>query len=154
MFYGVKSKSDSVRTPTYILDWVTKTFGEWFDPTPFEPHFDPSKHPNGLTIPWKTTNYCNPPFSIAFRFLRKCYEESGKTIVFMCKLDLLGRKCFRGGCDIILFNNKVCFPGYENKPPRFMICLLVFHAKASNKFHFFEELNGREFSFSIRFKSV
>jgi hypothetical protein len=146
MFFA-KSKSDSVRTPDYILEWVTNTFGEWFDPTPFQLHFDPEKHQDGLVIPWKTTNYCNPPFSIAYKFLRKCYKEYkvGNITVFLCKTDLLGRKCFRGMCDIVFFHNKVRFPGYGDKPPRFSCCMLVFHAGADNKFLFFEELGGDEF---------
>ena len=145
----VKSSSDTVRTPDYILDWVTNTFGDYFDPTPFCPDFDPGKHVDGLEIPWKKLSYCNPPFSKASKFLRKCYQEnkpsSKKTTIFLCKLELLGRIAFKGGCDIILFHKNVCFPPHT-KPPRFSTCLLVFHDNSNNNYMFFEDLTGNEFN--------
>ena len=147
MYYGVKSNSDSVRTPENILNWVTETFGPYFDPTPYNPSYDPAKDTDGLVIPWQDVTYCNPPFSISYQFLKKCYKESkpGRVIVFLCKTDVLGIKTFTGGCDIVLFNKKVCFPGYSNKPPRFNCCLLVFHEHSDNKYYFFESLTGNEF---------
>ena len=147
-FTHARSRTDSVRTPPHILSWMRETFGEYFDPCPYIEDWSADKHTNGLKIDWKDLNYVNPPFSKGFLFLKKAYKEvaKGKTIVFLCKTEMTGRKCFKGMCDIIFFKTPVSFPGYGGTPPRFVCCLLVFHKSACNKFFFYETLVGTEFN--------
>jgi len=148
-FTFAKSRTDSVRTPTYILDWMSKTYGpSYFDPCPLVENWSADKHTDGLAIDWKKINFVNPPFSKGSMFLKKVYKEAaqGRTIVFLCKTELTGRKCFRGMCDIIFFKTPVSFPGYGNKSPRFVCCLLLFHKNAQDKYFFFESLTGSEFN--------
>ena len=148
MYYGAKTATDSIRTPSHILEWVRDTFGDYFDPCPFNPVFNKDKHTDGRTIDWGPVTYVNPPFSIGYQFLKKTYVETrngnSKVVVFLGKLDLLGRKVFQGGCDIVLFHNRMIFPPFD-KPPRFLVVMLVFHAKSSNRIYFFEDLKGDEF---------
>ena len=142
-----KSKTDSVRSPKYIFDWVKATWGMYFDPCPFIENWSAEKHIDALKIDWESVNYVNPPFSRACRFIKKAYEQhaKGKTIIFLCKTELTGRKSFKGNCDIVFFKQPVCFPAYGGKAPPFVCCLLIFHPKSQNKFYFFEELLGDEF---------
>ena len=149
MYYGAKTNTDSIRTPQHILTWVRDTFGDYFDPCPFNPGFDKNKHTDGRTIEWKPVTYVNPPYSIGYQFLKKCYTEiaaqHSNVIVFLGKLDLLGRKAFNGGCDIVLFRNRIIFPPFD-KPPRFLVVMLVFHPTSSNTVYFYEDLTGNEFN--------
>jgi hypothetical protein len=142
-----KSKTDSVRSPKYILDWVKKNWGMYFDPCPYVENWSSEKHTDGLKIEWGKVNYVNPPFSKSCSFLKKTYIEhtKGKIVVFLCKTSITGRKSFKGNCDIIFFRNAVCFPGYEGRPPPFVCCLLIFHPKSNNSFYIFEALVGNEF---------
>lgn len=143
-----KSKTDSVASPQFIMDWTRATFGTFFDPCPLIENWDPDKHTNGLAIEWGAVNYVNPPFSKACRFVKKAYEEyaKNKVIVLLCKTELTGRKTFKGLCDIVFFRKPVCFPKYKGKAPPFVCCLLVFHPRSANNFYFFEELSGKEFN--------
>ena len=141
MFYNVKSTTDSIRTPAHILQWVRTTFGDYFDPCPYNPQFDKTKHADGRTIEWKAVTFCNPPYSIGYQFLKKCYIEfeKGHTIVLLCKLGLLARKVFQRKCDVVLFRKRLIFPPHK-KPPRFMCMMLIFHKQYQNKLYFYEDL--------------
>lgn len=143
-----KSKTDSVRSPDYIFEFVEKTFGLYFDPCPLVENWDPEKNQDGLEIEWGDVNFVNPPFSRGCRFLKKAYEqhEKGKTVIFLCKTEVTGRKSFAGNCDIVFFKKPVCFPGYAGRAPPFVCCMLIFHSKSQNKFFFFEDLEGGEFN--------
>ena len=132
------SKTNSVRTPRYILQWVRKKFGKIYDPVPFNPNFGKGDK-DALTTEWKKVNYVNPPFAQTVQFLKKSVEQwkKGRTVIFLCKLDTLGRQAFVPGCEIVLFKKPVIFPGYDNVP-RFSVCLLLYRAgKKSSKYSFF-----------------
>lgn len=68
------SNVDDWSTPQYILDYVKKEYGEYFDPCPLRSTFD------GLSIEWKPINYINPPYSrkLKEKFILKSLEESKK----------------------------------------------------------------------------
>lgn len=146
--YNERSRTDSVRTPQYICDWVEDTFGKYYDPCPLIPNWSPTQHKNGLTTEWEDINFVNPPFSKGYLFLKKAYTQAtdGKIVIFLCKISLLGRKCFQGMCDIVLFKKQIAFPGYGGRVPRFVCCLLIFHKNNQDKYYFFEKLAGLEFN--------
>ena len=133
---------DSVRTPTYITDWVKKRFGDTFhDPCPFNQHFDPKIHTNGLTTSWEAVNYVNPPYSEMKKWVLKAFNEykQHKTCIVLVKLSTLSTKYFQEcpGAEVVLFDNRVKFPGFEYMP-RFGSCLLVYRAgKTSSAYSFF-----------------
>ena len=56
------------------LDYLRE--GRW-DPTPFPHAFGDV---NALLSPWEKPWYCNPPFHMATRFVRKGIEEGGPGI--------------------------------------------------------------------------
>lgn len=59
------------------------------DCCPFKPKFDPNKDADFLTrqLPESGARYCNPPFTLFERFLRRSFWEFcylGKNLVFLC----------------------------------------------------------------------
>ena len=143
MYSKAEARKDSVRTPPYILKWVRKKFGKYYDPVPYNPSFDPKKNKDALTTEWKAVNYVNPPYSKASQFVRKGYEQyrTGKTVVLLVKTNVLGTKTFSEcpGAEIVLFPEAVVFPGYSGTP-RFHVCLLLYRArKRSTKYSFFKK---------------
>ena len=60
--------TDFAPSPKWLLD----LFNDFFDVCPPNPGFD------GLTIPWKKRNYCNPPYSKKIPWIKKAIEESKK----------------------------------------------------------------------------
>ena len=135
------AKKDSVKTPRYITNWVRKKFGKFYDPVPYNPHFDRTKHKDALTTEWKAVNFVNPPYSRAHMFVKKAVEQwkQKKTCVLLVKLDVLGRKFFSDakGCEIVFFKERVAFVGHATAPP-FNVCLLLYRAgKRSSKYSFF-----------------
>ena len=136
----MKSKTNSVETPDYVLDALKKEFGnDLYDPCPFQPNFDPTKHKNGLTTEWGAINYCNPPFNDVKHWLMKAREEwlKGKTCIVLMKTTAGGTQYFKKcspGAEIWFLTGKVKFKGYEHAYC-FPIMLLVFRANVeSNKF--------------------
>ena len=74
---ALKSSTDSVPTPPYLIAFVKKTLGlgDVFDPCPLNPQWDPKKHANGLNIPWKDVSFVNPPYSQTKRWFFKAHNE-------------------------------------------------------------------------------
>jgi hypothetical protein len=135
------AKQDSVKTPAYIKKWIRKKFGKFYDPVPYNPKFDPSKHKDALKTEWKAVNFINPPYSRASMFVKKEVEQwkQKKTCILLVKLDVLGRKAFREyrGCEIVFFPERVKFVGHATAP-EFSVCLLIYRAgKRSTKYSFF-----------------
>ena len=135
------AKQDSVKTPRYIKQWVTKKFGKFYDPVPYNPNFDKSKNRDALQTEWKAVNFVNPPYSRAHMFVKKAVEQwkQKKTCILLVKLDILGRKFFyeHKGCEIMFFKERVKFVGHK-QAPQFSVCLLIYRAgKRSSKYSFF-----------------
>ena len=59
--------------------WILNMFQTYFDVCPPNPSFD------GLNIPWKKFNYCNPPYSKKVPWIKKAIEEMhlGNTTVML-----------------------------------------------------------------------
>ena len=90
---------------------MKKKFGKiFYDPVPFNPNFGKGDK-DALTTEWKKVNYVNPPFAQTVQFLKKSVEQwkKGRTVIFLCKLDTLGRQGFVPGCEIVLFKNAFAF---------------------------------------------
>ena len=138
------AKRESIKTPDYITTFVTKQFGEFYDPVPYNTTFDPKKDKDGLTTEWGNVSFVNPPYSRALKFVKKGVEQwkQNKTVILLVKLSVLGRKGFRNceGCEIVLFSNRVKFVGHGTAP-EFSVCLLIYRAgKRSSTYSFFESV--------------
>ena len=109
--YG--KKNDSVGTPDDLYEELKKHFKFNFDPCPLEkPEWD------GLEIPWKESNFVNPPFSEIPKWLKKGIEEKkkGNKSVFL----ITGRTnslywhslCFMNFDDLYFAEKGIRFKGY------------------------------------------
>lgn len=85
MSYHSKSlkPKDFVQTPSWLLEFIKRFFGEFFDPCPHNPTFD------GLHIGWNDLNYVNPPYSQKEVWIRKAIHESerGKKVILLLPVD-------------------------------------------------------------------
>jgi hypothetical protein len=141
-----KTERDSVRTPKFILDWVTKHYGkqqEIMDPCPYNNNFDKTKHKDGLKIEWGKVTFCNPPYSEMRRWVLKAAQEwrKQKTIIVLVKARSLTTKYFKDsrGCIVYFFKKKFKFPSYDDLP-HFHSVILVYEAgKTSNVYTFFPQ---------------
>jgi hypothetical protein len=138
--YQLKSATDSVGTPQYIIDSLKSEFGEMYDPCPLNPKFDAKIHKDGLTTEWGDVSYCNPPFSKSRGFVKKAYTEwkKGKTCVVLVKNTITNSNYFRdfvaGNAEIRFIHGTVKFNGYE-RGAWFPLLLLVFWKnKRSNNY--------------------
>jgi hypothetical protein len=144
--YPKKSKTDSVRSPDYVLRYVENTWGTFFDPVPFCPDFDPERDPDALKICWKGVNYVNPPFSCPRKFLEKghfLWKSQQLVSIFLAKTDILGSQYFHkliGDAELRFFNHHITFPGYDKRAP-FPCMLVIFDGKRPGMFG---SCDGRE----------
>ena len=127
-----KSKTNSVATPPYLLKSIKDEFGTFFDPCPFNPAFDKKLHVDGLSIPWKKVNYCNPPYNSAKAWVHKAKKEQdrGNTTILLLKLSTLGTQYMKSvatTAELRIFSHALTFPGY-NGFARFTNVFLIFHA--------------------------
>lgn len=77
-----KSKSDKWATPADLYDTLNQEFHFNFDPCPITWE---EGDPDGLTLDWGTSTFCNPPYSKVGLWIRKAHEEwkKGKTVVML-----------------------------------------------------------------------
>jgi hypothetical protein len=99
--------SDSWLTPTKFYQELNSRFHfDPFDPTPADNNIEEF---DGLSIPWASRNYCNPPYSqkLKEQFIWKGYHESlqGKLVVFLLPVST-STKIFH---ELILPNAKIEF---------------------------------------------
>ena len=75
-------KTDHWQTPPELYRKLDEEFKFNFDPCPLNPTFD------GLSVPWKERNFCNPPYSKITAFLQKAHAEFlngiSEVTVFLC----------------------------------------------------------------------
>ena len=103
-------------TPNYILEYIKKEFGKFFDPCPLRSTFD------GLCIDWKPINFINPPYSrlLKEKFINKALEESKKGSI--CILLIPASTDTQIFHDVIvpngvvkLIKHRIKFKGYNSK---------------------------------------
>jgi len=125
---GFGKKSDSNATPKWLYDNLNKEFQFTFDPCPLEPTF------NGLEVPWKESNFVNPPFSDIGAWVEKAVFEhfkkqgaSGKS-VFLIPFrphTKYWRMVFQFASEVRILTEQIRFDGYDTKLP-LTLCLVVF----------------------------
>jgi len=110
------SNVDDWATPQYIIDYIEKQYGKFFDPCPLRSTFD------GLSIEWKPINYINPPYSRKLKeaFILKALEESKKgSICVMLIPASVDTNIFHNiivpNAVVKLIKNRVKFKGYNSK---------------------------------------
>lgn len=77
---GFGNTCDDNATPPAFYKVLNKEFKFNFDPCPL----GGKKYMDGLSIPWKKSNYVNPPFSEVKKWAAKAYEETkrgNKTVI-------------------------------------------------------------------------
>jgi len=80
--YMPKSKNDKWMTPPEIYNPLHEEFKFNFDPCPIN---WTEEDPSGLSMPWGTSTFCNPPYSATAKWIEKASLEAhkGKTIVML-----------------------------------------------------------------------
>ena len=136
------SSTDSVATPTSLLNFLKDTYGEFYDPCKFNPNFDRATDIDGLSVNWgnlcKDFVFVNPPYSRTMKWVLKSNEHPDITIVYLLKNSTLGSAYYnnlRGPSNMIFLNPHIKFPGY-NKKARFSSFLLIRGPTCANVFKF------------------
>jgi len=111
-----KQTHNNWETPQYILDYVKKKYGSFFDPCPLNPTFD------GLKIPWKKINFVNPPYTLKEKkpFIDKAIVEAslGKTCILLIPSATetkLFNELWKYAQEINFIHKRIKFKGYNTK---------------------------------------
>jgi phage N-6-adenine-methyltransferase len=82
MAYIPKSKTDKWQTPPEVYEPLNAEFGFNFDPCPIDWK---AGDPDGLSIEWGSSSFCNPPYSETAKWIEKAAAEAkkGKTVVML-----------------------------------------------------------------------
>ena len=150
------AKKDSFRTPQFIIDYLKENYQiqSFFDPCPYNPHFDPLVDKDGLSYAWNHPYiFCNPPFSRSHMWLKKCIHEvlhnpNVKLIAFLCKPGGLCTQSFAPEglfTHIIFFPKALQFLPYTSRA-NFKSCVVVFR-KSSETFGTFETFPVKDISY-------
>jgi hypothetical protein len=82
------SSDQFARTPSWLLNRLTTTFGITYDACPSSPIID------GLTTPWEEFTYCNPPYNRIGQWLSKAdneWKERKVTSIFLIPVRLYAK---------------------------------------------------------------
>lgn len=113
--YMPKSKTDKWKTPSELYDQLNKEFNFDFDPCPI--NWKPGD-PDGLTIEWGKSNFCNPPYSEVSKWIEKSFVEwkKGKKVVMLINA-ITDTKAFHkyiyGNAELRFIKGRVCFVNPE-----------------------------------------
>ena len=105
------------KTPDDLYNILDNEFHFDFDPCPQNSKFD------GLTISWKKSNYCNPPYNNQKAWVEKAYNESlkNKTCVMLlpARTDtkLFHEFIFKKAHEIRFIKGRLRFKQYTNSAP-------------------------------------
>tara|TARA_Y100000296_G_C5042362_1_gene190536 strand:+ start:205 stop:597 length:393 start_codon:yes stop_codon:yes gene_type:complete len=111
------SKLQTGKTPDDLYNILDNEFHFDFDPCPENSKFD------GLTISWKKSNYCNPPYTNQKAWVEKAYNESlkNKTCVMLlpARTDtkLFHDFIFKKAHEIRFIKGRLRFKQYTNSAP-------------------------------------
>ena len=121
------SELQTGKTPDDLYNILDNEFHFDFDPCPAVPSSDSllrSLAPyDGLTISWKKSNYCNPPYNNQKAWVEKAYNESLKNKI--CVLLLPARTdtilfhdfIFKKAHEIRFLKGRLRFKQYTNSAP-------------------------------------
>jgi len=111
------SELQTGKTPNDLYNILDNEFHFDFDPCPQNSKFD------GLTISWKKSNYCNPPYNNQKAWVEKAYNESlkNKTCVMLlpARTDtiLFHDFIFKKAYEIRFIKGRLRFKQYTNSAP-------------------------------------
>ena len=115
------------KTPDDLYNILDNEFHFDFDPCPefISPAVDQTcfGRDDGLTISWKKSNYCNPPYNNQKAWVEKAYNESlkNKTCVMLlpARTDtkLFHNFIFKKAREIRFIKGRLQFGGYTNSAP-------------------------------------
>ena len=114
------SELQTGKTPDDLYNILNKEFNFDFDPCPT---YHESTIWNGLTISWKKSNYCNPPYNNQKAWVEKAYNESlkNKTCVMLlpARTDtkLFHDFIFKKAHEIRFIKGRLRFKQYTNSAP-------------------------------------
>lgn len=120
-------KNTSIATPDDLFEALDEEYNFDFDPCPF----DPSPKQDGLSIPWKTSNFVNPPYDDVSPWIDKAIREmelghkSVFLIPFRANTQYFTEKIFAYCTNVYLFAKRIKFKGYTAACP-LLISLVVF----------------------------
>jgi len=110
------------RTPDDLYDILNKEFNFDFDPCPTFYGIVTAKF-DGLTINWKKSNYCNPPYNNQKAWVEKAYNESLKNKICVMLLPartdtkLFHDFIFKKAYEIRFIKGRLKFKQYTNSAP-------------------------------------
>ena len=111
------SELQTGKTADDLYNILDNEFHFDFDPCPQNSKFD------GLTISWKKSNYCNPPYNNQKAWVEKAYNESlkNKTCVMLlpARTDtiLFHNFIFKKAREIRFIKGRLRFKQYTNSAP-------------------------------------
>jgi len=111
------SDSQTGATPDDLYNILDNEFHFDFDPCPQNCKFD------GLTISWKKSNYCNPPYNKQKAWVQKAYNESLKNKICVMLLPartdtkLFHDFIFKKAHEIRFIKGRLRFKQYTNSAP-------------------------------------
>ena len=130
MSYYPKSKSDKWMTPPEFYNKLNEVFKFNFDPCPIN---WTNKDPDGLTIEWGTSTFCNPPYSNTAKWIEKASKEAakGKRVVMLINA-ITDTKAFHqyiyNKAEIRFIKGRICFINPdepEKKSPNVKASMIV-----------------------------
>jgi len=115
-----KPLSDYSKSPS----WIFKVFSGYFDVCPKNPTFD------GLSIPWKKRNYCNPPYSNKSPWIKKAIQEQkkGNITVMLLPHDTSSayyHDLIVPNAELLILRGRLRLDGKSH--PRFPSIFVIFH---------------------------
>jgi hypothetical protein len=117
-------------TPDWLWKAMESVYGKFdLDPCPHNPKFD------GLKIPWKRLNYCNPPYIKIRPWLEKAIDEAnkGKGTVFLIPFrpttSYFQQLILPHATELRILGDNVAFKGFKNKMPIRLAVILFGKAK-------------------------
>lgn len=109
-------KNDDWETPQYILDYIKKEYGKFFDPCPINPTFD------GLKLKWKKVNFINPPYNIKDKtsFIKKAVFEASQNKICILLIPVVTEtkifiELWNYAHKIYFIHKRIKFKGYNSK---------------------------------------
>ena len=117
------SELQTGKTPDDLYNMLDNEFHFDFDPCPTLTDFIHLAPFDGLTISWKKSNYCNPPYNNQTAWVEKAYNESlkNKTCVMLlpARTDtkLFHDFIFKKAQEIRFIKGRLRFKQYTNSAP-------------------------------------